>query len=129
MLMCMSRTVILYLLNLQRRQNLEYLFVHGINDARIVVARAKPVDAPPVTYVGLFPEGLQELKFPGSVSTEGWNINQDGSVVGHYDTADGRRHGFIARPITDTTAPGEAAPVVPTPPSSTILLKPLMSPT
>ena len=77
----------------------EYLFVHGINDARMIVARAKLVDAPPITYVGLFPEGLQELKFPGSVSTEGYNINQDGSIVGHYDTPDGRRHGFIARPI------------------------------
>ena len=86
----------------------EYFFVHGINDDRVVVARAKSVDAPPFTYVGLFPEELQVLKFPGSVSTEGYNINQDGSVVGHYDTADGRRHGFIARPISDT-----ATPVVP----------------
>ena len=91
----------------------EYFFVHGINDARVVVARAKLVDAPPLTYVGLFPEELQELKFPGSVSTEGYNINQDGSVVGHYDTADGRRHGFIARPVGDTAAPVEEAPVVP----------------
>ena len=91
----------------------EYFFVHGINDTRIVVARAKPVDAPPLTYVGLFPEELKELKFPGSVSTEGYNINQDGSVVGHYDTADGRRHGFIASPIRDTTAPVEDTPVVP----------------
>ena len=91
----------------------EYFFVHGINDARVVVARAKSVDAPPFTYVGLFPEELQELKFPGSVSTEGWNINQDGSVVGHYDSADGRRHGFIARPVGDTAAPVEDAPVVP----------------
>ena len=91
----------------------EYFFVHGINDDRIVVARAKSVDAPPFTYVGLFPEELQVLKFPGSVSTEGYNINQDGSVVGHYDTADGRRHGFIARPVGDTAAPVEDAPVVP----------------
>ena len=98
-------------LNLETSVKLEYFFVHGINDARVIVARAKPVDAPPITYVGLFPEGLQELKFPGSVSTEGYNINQDGSVVGYYDTADGRRHGFIARPITDTTAPVEEAPV------------------
>ena len=34
------------------------------------------------------------------MSTEGWNINQDGSVVGHYDSPDGRRHGFIAKPTT-----------------------------
>ena len=91
----------------------EYFFVHGINDARVIVARAKAVDAPPFTYVGLFPEELRELKFPGSVSTEGYNINQDGSVVGHYDSANGRRHGFIARPVGDTAAPVEDAPVVP----------------
>ena len=97
-------------LNLETFVKLEYFFVHGINDARVIVARAKPVDAPPITYVGLFPEGLQELKFPGSVSTEGYNINQDGSVVGHYDSADGRRHGFIARPVGDTAAPVEAPP-------------------
>ena len=90
----------------------EYFFVHGINDARVVVARAKLVDAPPFTYVGLFPEELQELKFPGSVSTEGYNINQDGSVVGHYDSADGRTHGFIAKPIAEPDPPLEE-PVVP----------------
>ena len=100
-------------LNLTTQGKQEYFFVHGINDARVIVARDKPVDGLPRTYVGLFPEGLQEIKFPGSVSTEGWNINQDGSVVGHYDTPDGRRHGFIARPITDTTALVEEAPVVP----------------
>ena len=69
-------------LKLTTEAKLEYFFVHGINDARVIVARAKPVDAPPLTYVAPFPEGLQELKFPGSVSTEGYNINQDGSVVG-----------------------------------------------
>ena len=100
-------------LKLTTEAKLEYFFVHGINDARIVVARAKPVDAPPLTYVGPFPEGLEELKFPGSVSTEGYNINQDGSVVGHYESTDGRRHGFIARPITDTDAPLKDAPVAP----------------
>ena len=89
----------------------EYFFVHGINDARIVVARAKVVDDHPITYVGQFPEELHELKFPGSVSTEGYNINQDGSVVGNYETADGRRHGFIARPIGDPVAPVEGPPV------------------
>ena len=98
-------------LKLTTEANLEYFFVHGINDARVIVARAKPVNAPPLTYVSLFPEELQELKFPGSVSTEGYNINQDGSVVGHYDTADGHRHGFIAIPIGDTAAPTEDPPV------------------
>ena len=100
-------------LKLTTEAKLEYFFVHGINDARVIVARAKPVDAPPLTYVAPFPEGLQELKFPGSVSTEGYNINQDGSVVGHYESADGRTHGFIARPITDPTAPVKEPPVAP----------------
>ncbi len=100
-------------LNLTTQGKQEYFFVHGINDARVVVARDKLVDGLPRTFVGLFPEGLQELKFPDSVSTEGWNINQDGSVVGHYDTADGRRHGFIARPITDTTDPVDEPPIAP----------------
>ena len=102
-------------LKLPRAASLEYYFVHGINDANVVVSRAKPVDGVPLTYVGSFQEGLKEFKVPGSVSTEGYNINQDGSIVGHYDTADGRRHGFIARPITDTAAPVEDQPAVATP--------------
>ena len=47
------------------------------------------------------------MQFPGSVSTEGWNINRDESVVGYYDTADGRRHGFHARPVSEDD-PGAA---------------------
>ena len=74
--------------------------MHGISDVGVIVARSKVVDDVPRTYVGST-EGLHELWFPGSVSTEGWNINQNGSVVGHYDSADGRRHGFIARPATE----------------------------
>ena len=57
------------------------------------------------TYVGRYSEGLKELSVPGSVSTEGWNINQDTSVVGYYDTADGKRHGFVANPIETNVAP------------------------
>ena len=83
-------------IDLPNATNLEYFFLHGLNNARAVVGRAKAVGDVPRTYVGS-PLNLQELRFPGSVSTEGWNINQDGSVVGHYDSADGRRHGFIAR--------------------------------
>ena len=83
-------------IDLPNATNLEYFFLHGLNNARAVVGRAKAVDDVPRTYVGS-PLNLQELRVPGSVSTEGWNINQDGSVVGHYDSADGRRHGFIAR--------------------------------
>ena len=84
--------------------NLEYSFVHGITDTRIIVTRAKAVGDIPRSYVGTSQQGVSELEFPGSVSTEGWNINQDGSVVGHYDSGDGRRHGFIARPTTETAA-------------------------
>ena len=91
-------------LDLSRAERLEFYFVHGINDAMVVVSRAKPVDGDTLTYVGTFRDGLQEFKIPGSVSTEGWNINQDGSIVGHYDSVDGRRHGFIATP-----APNEPA--------------------
>ena len=83
--------------------NLEYFFLHGLNNARAVVGRAKAAGDVPRTYVGS-PLNLQELQFPGAVSTEGWNINQDGSVVGHYDTADGRRHGFIARLVAKTVS-------------------------
>ena len=101
-------------LNLPEAPNLEYFFVHGINDAQIVVARTKRVDGPPGTLVGTFQEGLKEFKVPDSVSTEGYNINQDGSIVGNYISADGRTHGFIARPITGTAAPVEDQPI-PTP--------------
>ena len=83
--------------------NLEYFFLHGLNESRSVVGRAKETGDVPRTYVGN-PLNLKELKFPGSVSTEGWNINQDGSVVGHYDSPDGRRHGFIARPASQVEA-------------------------
>ena len=91
--------------------NPEYFFLHGISDALNAVGRAKAVGDVPRTYAGN-PLGLQELKFPGSVSTEGWNVNQDNSVVGHYDSADGRRHGFIARPKEGTppSRPGVAPP-------------------
>ncbi len=81
--------------------NLEYFFLHGLNRTRTVVGRAKAGGDVPRTYVGS-PLNLQELRVPGAVSTEGWNINQDGSVVGHYDSPDGRRHGFIARLTTET---------------------------
>ena len=98
-------------IDLPRAERLEYFFVHGINDAQTIVSRTK-VKVPggvPLTYVGAFREGLKPFTVPGSVSTEGYNINQDGSIVGHYDTPDGRRHGFIARPAV----PGDDEPAVP----------------
>ena len=87
-------------IDLPRAATFEYFFVHGINDAGVLVGRAKRKGKIPTTSVGSLQYGLRPLKFPGSVSTEGWNINQDHSVVGYYDTADGRRHGFIARVTT-----------------------------
>jgi len=99
-------------LDLPDAPNLEYFFVHGINDARTVVARTKRVDSVPGTLVGTFQEGLRRFTVPGSVSTEGYNINQDGSIVGYYDSADGRRHGFIARLATETDMEPAATPSV-----------------
>ena len=98
-------------LDLPVASNLEYFFLHGINNALIAVGRAQAAGDVPRTYAGN-PVGLQELKFPGSVSTEGWNVNQDNSIVGHYDSADGRRHGFIARPKEGTpqSRPGVVPP-------------------
>ena len=71
-------------LGLQSAAKLEYFFLHGINDAGTLVGRTKPVGEVPRTYVGTLRRGLHRVEVPGSVSTEGWNINQDGSVVGHY---------------------------------------------
>ncbi len=86
--------------------NLEYFFLHGVADVEargfVVVTRTKAAgDDVPRTYVGSFQHGLHELKVPGSTITEGWNINLDGSVVGNYVSADGRRHGFIAKLTTE----------------------------
>ena len=89
-------------LDLPEAASFEYFFVHGINDVGTLVGRSKRIGGVPRTHVGSLQHGLKPLKVPGSVSTEGWNINQDGSVVGHYDSADGRRHGFIARPVDET---------------------------
>ena len=96
---CVVRRVGFLYIDLPAALNLKYFFLHGLNESRSVVGRAQETGDVPRTYVGN-PLNLKELKFPGSVSTEGWNINQDGSVVGHYDSPDGRRHGFIARPTT-----------------------------
>ena len=83
---------------------LEYMFLHGINDVGTLVGRSKRRGDIPRTHVGTFRDGLQELTYPDSVFTEGYNINQDGSVVGHYQSADGRVHGFIARPTTEAVS-------------------------
>ena len=83
---------------------LEYFLIHGLNDAGVLVVRLKFKGGVPMTRVGSLLEGIKPFKKPDSVSTEGWNVNQDGSVVGHYDTEDGRRLGFIAFPNTPSAA-------------------------
>ncbi|MCG9128071.1 T9SS type A sorting domain-containing protein [Candidatus Poribacteria bacterium] len=100
-------------IDLPRAALLDYFFVHGINDAGTMVARAKPKGEAPITFVGTFREGLKDFKVPGSLSTEGYNINQDGSIVGNYVSDDGRTHGFIARLISETDVPVPVEPLVP----------------
>ncbi len=84
--------------------NLEYLFVNAINDAGVIVFRAKEFDSLERTYVRLPNGTLKELKFPGSVTTVGRDIDMEGRIAGYYDTLDGRRHGFIAKPLTRDVA-------------------------
>ena len=91
--------------DISNAENLEFVFVHGVTDAWVVLYRSKAVGDVPRSYVGRYTDGLKELRVPDSVSTEGWNINQDTSVVGYYDTADGKRHGFVANPIEANVAP------------------------
>ena len=91
--------------DLANAENLEFFYVHGVNDALVRIARGKVFGDVIRTYLGTFTDGLRELKVPDSVSTQGYNINQDGSVVGFYETPDGRRHGFIAKPIEDIDKP------------------------
>ncbi len=80
--------------------NLDFLFVNAINNKGVVIFRAKAVGDIQRSYI-LLPGGIPyELRFPGSVSTVVRNINQDGSIIGYYDSADGRRHGFFGRPTT-----------------------------
>ncbi len=83
--------------------NLEYLFVNAINDAGVIVFRAKAFDSLERTYIRLPNGTMKELKFPGSVTTVGRDITSEGAVVGYYDTLDEHRHGFIATPLPSET--------------------------
>ena len=83
--------------------NLEYLFVNAISDAGVIVFRAKAFDSLERTYIRLPNGTLKELKFPGSVTTVGRDIDMQGRIAGYYDTLDGRRHGFIATPLASET--------------------------
>ena len=77
---------------------LEFLFVNAISDAGVAVFRAKAVDDIPRTYFRPSNSAPIELRVPGSVSTVARDIDAKNQIVGFYDTPDGRRHGFIARP-------------------------------
>ena len=85
-------------LDLPTKPNLQYLFVNTITDVGLIGFRARAVDDILRSYI-ILPSGiLYEVRLPGSVITVVRNVNQDGSIVGFYDTADGRRYGFIGRP-------------------------------
>ncbi|RKU05541.1 hypothetical protein C6503_27115 [Candidatus Poribacteria bacterium] len=106
--------------DLTNAENLEFFYVHGVNDALVRVARGKVFGDVIRTYLGTFTDGLQELKVPGGVSTQGYNINQDGSVVGFYETPDGLRHGLSPNPLKSLINPFSKSVV------STILTRVLM---
>ena len=80
--------------------NLEYLYVNAINDAGGIVFRAKETDDVDRSYVILPGGEPKELRAPGSLSTVGRDVNAKGQVIGYYDTPDGERRGFIAKPAT-----------------------------
>ena len=85
-------------IDLPTMPNLAYLFVNTITDLGVIGFRAKAVNDILRSYI-LLPDGiLYEVRLPGSVSTVVRNVNQDGSIIGFYDSADGRRLGFVGRP-------------------------------
>ncbi len=93
-------------IDLPEMPNLEFLFVNTITDFGAIGFRAKVEDDILRSYI-LMPDGtLYEIRIPGSVITVVRNVNQDGSIVGFYDLADGRRHGFLGRPKTQLTGEG-----------------------
>ena len=88
-------------IDLPKMPNLQFLFVNTITDLGVVGFRAKAADDILRSYI-LMPDGtLYEVRIPGSVSTVVRNVNQDRSIIGYYDSADGRRLGFVGRPTTD----------------------------
>ena len=93
-------------IDLPEMPNLEFLFVNTITDFGAVGFRAKAANDILRSYI-LMPDGtLYEVRIPDSVITVVRNVNQDGSIVGYYDLADGRRHGFLGRSKTQPTGEG-----------------------
>ena len=79
---------------------LRFIFVNAINDVGVIVFRAMAIDDIQRSYILLPGEEIQELRVPNSVNTVVRNINQDGSIIGYYDSTEGRRLGFVGRPTT-----------------------------
>jgi hypothetical protein len=93
-------------IDLPKTPNLAYLFVNTITDLGVIGFRAKAVNDILRSYI-LLPDGtLYEVRFPDSVSTVVRNVNQDGSIIGYYDSTDGRRLGFVGRPATPLSGRG-----------------------
>ena len=83
-------------IDLPKTPNLAYLFVNTITDLGVIGFRAKVVNDILRSYI-LLPDGtLYEVRFPDSISTVVRNVNQDGSIIGYYDSTDGRRLGLSA---------------------------------
>ena len=80
--------------------NLQFLFVNTITDLGVIGFRAKAANDILRSYILLPDDTLYEVRFPDSVITVVRNVNQDASIIGYYDSADGRRLGFVGRPKT-----------------------------
>ena len=77
---------------------LEFLFVNAISDTGLIVFRAKAVDDIQRSYIVMPNAEPMDLRVPGSVITIARDIDGQGRIAGYYDTPDGRRHGFVAKP-------------------------------
>ena len=77
---------------------LEFLFVNAISDTGLILFRAKAVDDIQRSYILMPNAEPLDLRVPGSVITIARDINGQGRIAGYYDTPDGRRRGFIAKP-------------------------------
>ncbi len=93
-------------IDLPEMPNLEFLFVNTITDLGVIGFRAKAADDILRSYILLPDNTLYEVRLPGSAITVVRNVNQDGSIIGFYDTPDGRRHGFVGRPKTQPNGEG-----------------------
>ena len=77
---------------------LEFLFVNAISDTGLILFRAKAVDDIQRSYILMPNAEPLDLRVPGSVITIARDIDVQGRIAGYYDTPDGRRHGFVAKP-------------------------------